>query len=241
MSGSNGDGTGSDAGGGKVVVLSGAAGALAGATAEAFASHGWQTVLLARQRHAEELEQRFPLADVVPLDLLDAAAVSDAVSGILERLGRIDAVLNIAGGFAMSASADTGDDAMAHMLDLNLRTAFVLTRAVVPSMIARGDGFVLGVSARAALVGGRQTTAYGAAKGAVTGYFRNLRAELEPHGIGVSILFPMGTLDTEANRASMPNADPERFIDLGRAADAIHFLATRTRRARIPELQLTSG
>lgn len=241
MTRTNDAGSGSEAGEGKVAVLSGGAGALAGATAEAFASHGWQLVLLARAAHVEELEQRFGRADVVALDLTVGTAVADAVSDILDRHGQVDAMLNLAGGFAMSASDETSDDALTHMLDLNLRTAFVPTRAVVPSMIARGDGFVLGVSAKAALVGGRRTTAYGAAKGAVTGYFRNLRAELEPHGIGVSLLFPMGTLDTEANRESMPNADPKGFIDLGRVAEAIHFLATRTRRDRIAELQITSS
>lgn len=224
----------------RVVVIGGAAGALAGATAEVFAANGWKLVLLARRPHIDDLARRFPGADVVAVDLTAQQDVASAAAGILERHGRVDALLNLTGGFAMAEAASVSEPDLDSMLERNLYTAFHMTRALIPAMVERGEGFVLGVSARAALHGGRRTTAYGAAKGAVTGYFRNLRAELAPHGVGVSLLFPMGTIDTPANREAMPDADPAGFIDLARLAEAIHFLAGRTPRDRIAELQVSA-
>ncbi len=227
--------------GARTVLITGAAGALAGTTADLFTKNGWRVALLARAHRVDALQASYPDAQVVAADLSDAEQTTRAVNEVERQNGHIDAVLNLVGGFAMKAAVDTEDADLDRMLSMNLATAFHVTRAALPAMLARGDGFVLGVSARAALVGGRRTTAYGAAKGAVTSYFRNLQAELEPKGIGVAILFPMGTIDTDANRKAMPDADPAGFIDRERLAEAIYFLSTRSQRDRIRELEVGVG
>jgi len=97
---------------------------------------------------------------------------------------------------------------------------------------------VLGVASAQPIRGGARTVAYAAAKGAVLGYLQSLRSEVEPRGVGVSALVPMGTIDTPANRGAMPGSDPAQWIDAGELAEAIHFLAGRGARGRIAELRV---
>ena len=79
---------------------------------------------------------------------------------------------------------------------------------------------------------------YAASKGAVTSYLKSVAAEVEPLGLGVSILYLMGTADTPANRKAMPNADPSGWISLEQVAETCHFLASRSSRGRVRELML---
>ncbi|HET7359629.1 MAG TPA: SDR family NAD(P)-dependent oxidoreductase, partial [Rhodanobacteraceae bacterium] len=123
-------------------------------------------------------------------------------------------------------------------LDINLRTAFNATRAVLPHMLERGRGFVLGVGAAAALDGGASMGAYAAAKAALIAWLKSVDAELAPRGIDVSILYPMAAVDTPGNRRAMPKSDPALWIDPAElAATALH-LATRGRRGRLREARV---
>ena len=220
------------------VAIAGAAGALARRTAERFAEAGWNLALMARAHHDEELRERHPEAVVVGADLADPAQAQRAVRAAEERFGAIDALLNLTGGFAMHSALEVRPEDVDAQMEAHLETAMFTTRAALPRMLERGRGFVLGVAAAQPIRGGAKTVAYAAAKGAVLGYFRSLRSEVEAHGVAVSVLVPMGTIDTPANRDAMPKADPATWIDLGELAEAIHFLATRSGRARIAELRV---
>ncbi len=222
----------------RTVAIAGAAGALARATAERFASEGWNLALLARPSHEQELRERHPQALVAGADLADPEQAERAVRAAEERFGAVDALLNLTGGFVRHSALEAGPGDVDAQMRVHLGTAMAATRAALPGMLARGRGFVLGVAAAQALRGGGNTAAYAAAKGALLGYFRNLRSEVEGKGITVSVLVPMGTIDTPANRGAMPDADPAAWIDAGELADAIHFLATRSVRGRVAELQV---
>jgi NAD(P)-dependent dehydrogenase (short-subunit alcohol dehydrogenase family) len=225
----------------RTVAITGAAGSLAGSTAEVFARAGWNLGLIARERHLHELYERHPSAEVVGSDLADPADAGRALARIEARFGSVDALLNLTGGFAVQSATDVEPADLQAMLDANLSTVVFATRAALRGMLARGQGFVLGVAAAQPLRGGARVPAYAAAKGAVLGYLRSLRSEVEPKGIGVSVLVPMGAIDTPENRAAMPNSDPSRWIDGGELAEAIHFLATRGPRARVNELRVSAG
>lgn len=225
----------------RTVAIAGAAGALAARATERFARAGWSLVLLARPRHEDELRERHPEAVVVGVDLADPEQGRRAVRAAEERSGTIDAVLNLAGGFEMHTAVDVDESALDAQIAAHLKTVMFTTRAVLPPMLERHRGFVLGVAAAQPIRGGARTAAYSAAKGAVLGYFRSLRSEVEAKGVTVSVLVPMGTIDTPANRTAMPKADPDRWLDPGELADAIHFLATRSPRGRIAELRVHAG
>lgn len=222
----------------RTVVIAGAAGALARRTTERFARSRWNLVLLARERHEGELRERHPDAMVVAADLADPDQAQRAVRAAEERFGAIDALLNLTGGFAMQAAVEVRPEDLYAQIDAHLKTVMFTTRAALPRMLERRRGFVLGVGAAQPIRGGARTGAYSAAKGAVLGYFRSLRSEVEREGVAVSVLVPMGTIDTPANRDAMPEADPAKWLDPGELAEAIHFLATRSPRGRIAELRV---
>ncbi|HKI57819.1 MAG TPA: SDR family oxidoreductase [Trueperaceae bacterium] len=222
----------------RTVAVAGAAGALARRTTERFAQHGWNLVLLARPHHEAELRERHPDAVVVGADLADPGQAERAVRAAEERFGAIDALLNLTGGFAMQSAVEVQPEDLDAQIEAHLKTVMFTTRAALPRMLERRQGFVLGVAAAQPIRGGARTSAYSAAKGAVLGYLRSLRSEVEPEGVAVSVLVPMGTIDTPANRDAMPKADPAKWIDPGELADAIHFLTTRSSRGRVAELHV---
>lgn len=227
-----------DTGQPRTVAIAGAAGALATRAAERFAQAGWNLALLARPRHQDALRERHPDALVAGADLADPAQAQQAVQTVEERFGAIDALLNLTGGFAMRNATDIGPQELDAQLTAHLKTVIFTTGAALPRMLERGQGFVLGVGAGQPIRGGARTGTYSAAKGAVLGYLRSLRAEVEGRGVAVSVLVPMGTIDTPANRDAMPKADPATWIDPGELSDAVYFLATRSARSRIAELRV---
>ncbi len=225
----------------QVLAIGGAAGALGRAAAERFAAEGRNLALFARATHEPGLRERFPSALVVGADLAEPEQAERAVRAAEERFGGIDALLNLTGAFAPTGALELSAAELAALLTANLSTAVFTTRAALPRMLERGNGFVLGVAAAQAIRGGRRATAYAAAKGAVLGYFRSLRSDVGGRGIGVSVLVPMGTIDTPQNRSAMPDVDPSGWLDLAEVVDAIAFLASRGPRGRVPELRVTVG
>ena len=186
----------------------------------------------------DALADRFPDATIVPADLLDPTDARRVAEVALERHGAIDALLNVAGGFAMGSALSLAREDLERQLDVNLRTAVTLTGACLGAMVERGDGTVIAVSAGAAARGGRNMGAYAASKAALEGYLRSVRAEVEPRGVGVSILIPEGTIDTPANREAMPDADRSGWIDPAALAEAAAFLMARAPGGRVAELRV---
>jgi len=222
----------------RVALITGAAGGIGSRMARRFAAGGWRLTLLERPHNLAKVRDAFPDALVLGVDLTSSEDAAAAVGTALERRGRIDALLNVVGGFSMQSAVDLDDAELERQLDLNLRSAVHATRAVLPAMLERGSGFVMGIAAAPVVRGSARMPAYGAAKSALAGYLRSVRAEVEPKGVGVALLVPMGTVDTPANRASMPTADRTGWIDPDELAAAAAFLAGRSARGRVRELQV---
>jgi len=129
------------------------------------------------------------------------------------------------------------------MMDLNFRTLFNTARAAVPLLTRAEQSVLLGVSAPAALEGQAEAGLYGASKGAVASYVKSLGKEEQEAGLRTTVLYPMGVVDTPANRDAMPDADPSTWIDPRELADHMLHAATRSPRGHVPELKVhaTSG
>jgi NAD(P)-dependent dehydrogenase (short-subunit alcohol dehydrogenase family) len=220
-------------------VLSGAGGGVGSRIARTFADHGCRLVLPARSG-VDELRSAFPDARVVEADLADPEDCRRVAEAAQEAFGGVDAVLNVAGGFAMHSALELTPEDLEAQLTINLRTAVNLTGAFLPSLVQRGHGAVLGVSAGAAAGGGRRLTAYAASKAALEGYFRSVRAEIEPDGVGVSLLIPQGAVDTPGNRRAMPDADRSAWVAPRALADAAWFLVSRAPGGHVPELRVAA-
>jgi NAD(P)-dependent dehydrogenase (short-subunit alcohol dehydrogenase family) len=111
------------------------------------------------------------------------------------------------------------------MMDLNARTVFNTTRAIVPHMLEQGEGKIVNVSARAATLGKGHMAPYCASKAAVITLTESLAAEYGDGGINVNCILP-GTVDTPQNRDAMPDQDHSRWVPPAALADVILFLAS---------------
>jgi NAD(P)-dependent dehydrogenase (short-subunit alcohol dehydrogenase family) len=218
----------------RVVLVTGGAGNLGQAVAQALARAGATRALVDRSRERLEAIYGAEAPDALLLgdtDLTDEASVARCVGAALARYGRVDALVNAVGGFAGGKKVHEDDLAnWEHMHRINLRTALLASRAVVPHMLARGAGRIVNVAARAALGGIAGLGAYCAAKSAVVRLTESLAAELKDQGINVNCVLP-GTIDTPQNRRDMPNADFSKWIAPAAIADVILFLVSDAARA----------
>jgi NAD(P)-dependent dehydrogenase (short-subunit alcohol dehydrogenase family) len=217
---------------GRTVFVTGAAGNLGRAVATAFFQRGANLVLAARKRgQLEDAYARDARRLFVCVDLLDSAQVEAATQAAVERYGRIDIVCNVAGAFQMGSPVhETSDELWQAMLDLNARTIINIARAVVPRMITAGSGKIVNVAAAAALSGKANMGAYCVAKSAVVRLTESMAAELRGKGINVNCVMP-SIIDTQENRAVMPDSDPRLWVAPDALAEVIVFLGSEAARA----------
>jgi NAD(P)-dependent dehydrogenase (short-subunit alcohol dehydrogenase family) len=160
------------------------------------------------------------------VDLGSERAATALVERIVERFGRIDVLINTVGGYRAGTTVhETSLSDWDFMLELNARTAFVVSRSVVPAMLDRGEGRIVHVASRAGLKGGSRAAAYSASKSALLRLTESLSAELKRKGIRVNCVLP-GTIDTPQNREAMPDAKFDRWVTPDAIADVILFLVS---------------
>jgi NADP-dependent 3-hydroxy acid dehydrogenase YdfG len=219
--------------------ITGAAGAIGSVTAEVFDDAGWDLALIdVGDENCASLEASFPNAQVVDTNLTDEDATREAFGEIAAENETLDAVLAIAGGFAMQPATEATADDYQHMMGLNVRTLFHTARAAVPVLTRADHSLLLGVSAPAALYGQAQAALYGASKAAVASYLKSLGKEEREAGLRTTVLYPMGVVDTPDNRATMPDADPAGWVAPRQLAEHMLHAATRTPRGHVPELKV---
>jgi 3-oxoacyl-[acyl-carrier protein] reductase len=134
---------------------------------------------------------------LVRADVTDAVQVREMVDGTLKAFGKIDVLVNNAGGLPKRAPvAEMSDALFDEIMNLNVRSAFYCSRATIPHMIEMKYGRIINISSIAAFTGGgRNATVYAASKAAINAFTKGLAKELAPHGITVNSVAP-GVIDT---------------------------------------------
>jgi NAD(P)-dependent dehydrogenase (short-subunit alcohol dehydrogenase family) len=216
----------------RVAIVTGAGGNLGQAVAQRLQAAGARLVLA--ERDADKVRALFPPGDrvlIVPADLTDPASVAGLVEQAMARFGQIDILANTVGGYRAGTPAhETPVETWDFMLTLNARTAFLISQAVVPPMLARGQGKIVHVAARGGLEGSAKHAAYSASKSALIRLTESMAAELKHSGINVNCVLP-GTIDTPQNREAMPKADYSKWVAPDTIADVMMFLASDAARA----------
>jgi NAD(P)-dependent dehydrogenase (short-subunit alcohol dehydrogenase family) len=220
----------------RIVMVTGASGNLGAAVARAFAAAGAHLALA--DRSVERLPRLFPeLADSPRhmlqsgVDATDPDSVQQWVEAAVARYGRVDVLANTVGGYrAGTPTHETTVATWEFMLNLNARTAFIISRAVLPALLSQGHGRIIHTAARAALAGAANHSAYTASKSAVVRLVESMAAEYKHQGITVNCVLP-GTIDTPENRQAMPNADFGKWVPPEAIADVFLFLASDASRA----------
>lgn len=215
----------------KVAMITGPAGNLGNAIAEAFQDAGAKLVLV--DRHPDRLKELFPeLVDspdhllATSVDVTDPEAVAAMMAEALETLGRVDVLVNTVGGYKAGNPVHEMElDTLDHMFNLNVRSAFNVSHAVIPSMLEHEAGKIVNIAAKPGLQGGKNTSAYSLAKSAVIRLTESMAAELKRKGINVNCVLP-SIIDTPINRKYMPNATHSRWVTPESLAEVILFLAS---------------
>jgi len=218
----------------RVVVITGAFGALGRAVATAFAQRGAQLALLdVAPQPPTVIREHLGLAPLIfgGVDLTDMEATRRVMAATAMRFGTIDVLVNVAGGFQWEKLEDGDPETWDQLYAMNLRTAVVCCKAVLPAMLERGAGRIVNIGAAAAVArAGAGMGPYTASKAGVLRLTESLGEELKDRGITVNAILP-GTIDTPRNRADMPDADFSRWVAPEAIADVILFLASEAARA----------
>lgn len=211
-----------------LVVITGAAGALGRAVAAAFAERGGRLALVdVDQRALQDVYAAYDSEHLrVPVNLTDEAASAAVLGKLYARHGPASVLCNIAGGFDMGPAVhETSATVWQRMQDLNVATLVNACRASVPGMVTVRSGRIVNVAAASAASGKPGMGAYCAAKSAVARLTEAMALELRGSGINVNAVAP-SIIDTPANRAAMPDADPARWVSARSLAAVIRFLAS---------------
>jgi NAD(P)-dependent dehydrogenase (short-subunit alcohol dehydrogenase family) len=148
------------------------------------------------------------------------------INGVEAKYGRLDALVNTVGGYAGGVKMwETEAKLFDRMLDLNLRSGYVLARAAVPTMLKQGSGSVVNVAAKAALDHGAGASAYAASKAASVALMDSLAADVKGTGVRVNSVLP-SIIDTAVNRHAMPDADFAVWPKPEEIAKVILFLSS---------------
>lgn len=203
------------------VLVTGAAGALGGAVVARFADAGWRVVAV--DRSADRL------ADLAAQDRIEARgadlADAEAVRRLFDSVAEAPAaVVHLVGGFRHAPLAEMSDEDWRFLWTVNVETSFHVFRETARRFAAAGGGALVAVSAPAALVGEKGVGGYAAAKAAVLRLVESLGREMAAFGGRANAVLP-GTMDTPANRRSMPDADRSGWVSTARVAEVIHWLA----------------
>ncbi|HEX3505262.1 MAG TPA: SDR family oxidoreductase [Xanthobacteraceae bacterium] len=207
---------------GKVIVITGALGALGRVVVETAHKRGAR---VAGVDHAPSqvaaTAERIELGSV---DLSDVAAAKQAIDTAASHFGRLDALVNIAGGFNFETVADGDIKSWQRMYAMNVLTALNISKAAIPHLVASSGGRIINIGAMGALQAGAGMGPYAASKAGVHRLTEALAAEHKGK-ITVNAVLP-STIDTAANRSSMPKADFSKWVRPQELADVILFLAS---------------
>jgi Short-chain alcohol dehydrogenase of unknown specificity len=225
-----------------VVLITGASQGIGAEIGRVFAREvkGVPLALVARSREklaavAEACRGLGAEAEVLECDVTDERAVAEMAAGVAGRFGAVDVLVNNAGAFKpepfLRSSAETFDE----MIRVNLRSAFLVTRAVVPGMVERGSGDVFFMSSIAGLGAYPDSAAYCAAKFGVTGLAKVLRAETKGTGVRVCCVHPGATWTPSWSESGVAE---ERIMPAADVAQAFFDVYRMTRRTVVEEIVL---
>jgi len=200
----------------QVVLITGASGGLGAHVTRAFLDAG--ALVIGSSRRIAESEFSHDRFTGIPAAALVAAAI--------QRFQSIDALVHVAGGFAGGSPIHETDDATWDaMMNLNVRAAFHILRAVIPHMRREKRGRIVAIGSRAGVEPAPNIAAYSASKATLVSLMKTAALENRKAGITANVILP-GTIDTEPNRKADPGGDRSKWVSPEKLAALALFLAS---------------
>jgi short-subunit dehydrogenase len=223
-------------------IITGASRGLGKAMAEKFAAAGCGLYLVARDAGRladtrEELSGRHPGAqiNVQTVDMGEKGQVEAFARGLVAAGVAVDVLINNAGQFLPGSIHDEAEGTLERLIEVNLYSAYHLTRALLPGMMARRSGHIFNICSVASLQAYPNGGAYSISKWALAGFSANLREELKPHGVKVTSVYP-GAAYTDSWIGS--GVDPHRIMEATDVAEMVYAASRLSPQATVEEILL---
>ncbi|MGH7495488.1 MAG: SDR family oxidoreductase [bacterium] len=219
----------------RIALITGGTGALGSTMTQAFLKKGAQVVTTYHSEAGyQELlksvgEEKSRLAGI-RADVTKPAEVQKLITQTLAQFGRIDVLLNLVGGYAGGVNlVDLPEADWDRMLNLNLKSTFLVCQAVLPQMLKNNYGRIINTASRGAIEVGAGVSAYAVSKAGVLTLTKALAEEVKGKNITANVLLP-GMIDTAANRQALPSAVHSKFVPPESIAHVALFLASEAAR-----------
>ena len=211
----------------KNVIITGASGFLGTATVKYFLEKGYSVTAFIHDANDRHKLSGYPALKYVAVDLADAGKVSDLVQQAIQESGQIHACLLIAGGYTGGDIAGTGVDVIRQQISLNFETAYNVIKSVYPHFKEKNEGRIVMIGSEPALVPkkGGKSLAYALSKSFVFQLAAILNEEAKGTNLVTNVVVP-STIDTDANRKSMPNADFSKWVKPEQLAETMEILCS---------------
>ena len=195
----------------QIAVVTGGGGGIGGAIVRRFSREGAKVAIVdvdhaAAKARVDELEADGGSAMVIVADVTNKTSVEQMIQATLDRWGRIDILINVAGGATINPVIDVTEAEWDHIIDMNLKSTFLCSQAVLPSMMKERYGKIVNISSIYGFTGNATRASYAAAKAGVAVFTKSLALEVVSHSINVNAIAP-GRILTDRVRGHYSEAE----------------------------------
>ena len=213
---------------GKVVLITGGTGALGRAVAQAFGTSNAITVVtyIIDEEMKDVKTKIKTIAELVKADITKEDQAKNLLSHVIETYDRIDILVNVVGGYLGGKTvAELDETEWDKMMSMNLKSAFLISKHVIPLMVSAKHGKIVHISSRTGLKSDGYDSAYSASKSGLIRLVESISEEVKEDGINANCILP-STIDTEANRKTMPDSDFSKWVKTEDLANLVLFLCS---------------
>ena len=211
----------------KVVLITGGTGALGRILVKKFIGAGAVTISsFFNERQAERLKIESPKVELIKLDMLKEEQLLKTISQLVSKFGTINILVNVVGGYLGGKSIiDLSETEWDSMMNVNLKSAFLISKHVIPVMKLKNGGSIVHISSRTGQKSEGGDSAYAASKAGLIRFVESAAHEFKGFNININCILPT-IIDTEANRKAMPDADFSKWLSTEDLANVILFLCS---------------
>ncbi len=211
----------------KVVLITGGTGAFGRTLVKRFLYSGARTIASYRnESEADKLKSVNPQVEIIKLDISSEKEILKMVPKLIAKFSKIDVLVNTVGGYLGGKNiTELKEGDWESMMNLNLKSAYLISKHVIPVMKSAKGGKIIHVSSRTGLKSGGYDSAYAASKAALIRFVDSISQEFREDQININCILPT-TIDTESNRRAMPNADFSKWLSPEDLANVVLFLCS---------------